>query len=194
MTDTSTYISYTDDALLSLWKKGDKSAFAYFFERYFHDLVVIAFQRIKDWQLAEELTQDALYSLYKNSDNLFNNPVAYCKSILKKRIINIYRTKKLSLVQSSEISEELLQIEDSPVEYKELKKKIGDHIEKLPQQCRKVFLLKREANLSNSEVSRELGISEKTVENHMTKALSILKEKLGYYVYIGGFLIIELRL
>ncbi|HCD9236067.1 TPA: sigma-70 family RNA polymerase sigma factor [Elizabethkingia anophelis] len=185
MTSTSAYITHTDDALLSLWKNGDKTAFSFFFERHFHDLVVAAFQRVRDWHLAEELVQDALYSLYKNSSNLSNNPIAYCRNILKKRIIDSCRAKKFSLIPSQDFSEQITDINHNHVEYKQFEQKVHQLIEDLPHQCRKVFLLKREAKLSTQEVSQELGISVKTVENHMTKALSILKEKLEYPVYLG---------
>ncbi len=44
-------------------------------------------------------------------------------------------------------------------------------VEKLPEQCRKVFILKKVYGLSQREISAELGISESTVEKHVAKGL-----------------------
>jgi RNA polymerase sigma factor (sigma-70 family) len=44
-------------------------------------------------------------------------------------------------------------------------------IRALPRQCRRVFLLRRVYGLSQREVATRLGISERTVENHIAKAV-----------------------
>lgn len=44
-------------------------------------------------------------------------------------------------------------------------------VEGLPEQCRKVFVLKKIYGLSQREISKELGISESTVEKHVAKGL-----------------------
>jgi RNA polymerase sigma-70 factor (ECF subfamily) len=48
-------------------------------------------------------------------------------------------------------------------------------VEKLPRQCRQVFLLYFTEDLSNRQIAERLGLSEKTVANHKTNALKILK-------------------
>jgi RNA polymerase sigma factor (sigma-70 family) len=47
---------------------------------------------------------------------------------------------------------------------------------RLPPGCRQVFLLRKVDNLSHGEIARRLGISTKTVENHMTRAYRLLHE------------------
>lgn len=176
----SVYHTYTDDALLNAWKSGDSYAFEFFCKKYFLRLAETALQKTKDWHLSEELTQDALYLLFKNSFKVIDHPMAYCNEILKNKIIDHFRKKKLSILPDYEST--ALSVTAAPhfntVEYKELEAEIQFSVEALPDQCRKVFLLRREDNLSNQEVADQLGISIKTVENHMTKALKYLRREL----------------
>lgn len=66
----------------------------------------------------------------------------------------------------------------------ELQKRIKNAVEELPPQCQRVFRLSREEGLKYHEIADELGISKKTVEVHMGKALKMLRESLGDYLTI----------
>jgi RNA polymerase sigma-70 factor (ECF subfamily) len=57
-------------------------------------------------------------------------------------------------------------------------------ISKLPSRCQLVFKLSRENNLSIKQVARELGISEKTVENQLSKALKLLRMNLRHFTFL----------
>ncbi len=49
----------------------------------------------------------------------------------------------------------------------------------LPPQCRRVFEMRCFQDLSQREIAQRLGIAEKTVENHLTRALAALNEAMG---------------
>jgi RNA polymerase sigma-70 factor (ECF subfamily) len=55
-------------------------------------------------------------------------------------------------------------------------------MEALPEQCRLVFKLSRFEELRYQEIADQLSISIKTVENHMGKALKIMREQLKDYL------------
>ena len=57
----------------------------------------------------------------------------------------------------------------------------GIAVEKLPERCRIVFVLSRFEHYSHREIAQELNISEKTVENQITKALKVLRAVLKQY-------------
>jgi RNA polymerase sigma-70 factor (ECF subfamily) len=66
----------------------------------------------------------------------------------------------------------------------ELEQEIDAAIGSLPAQCQTVFRLSRFENLTYAEIAEQLNISVKTVENHMGKALKILRERLKDYLPI----------
>ena len=60
----------------------------------------------------------------------------------------------------------------------ELRHILAQAISKLPERCREIFELSRFENLKNKEIAEKLRITEKTVENQITKALNILRKEL----------------
>lgn len=71
----------------------------------------------------------------------------------------------------------------------ELQEQIHRAIESLPEQCRIIFKLSRFDELKYAEIAEHLGISIKTVENQMGKALKVMREKLKDYLPLLIFLI-----
>jgi RNA polymerase sigma-70 factor, ECF subfamily len=82
------------------------------------------------------------------------------------------------LASSSEVSESVSQT----ILSNELQERIGQAIEKLPEQCRLVFKLSRFEELKYAEIATQLNISVKTVENQIGKALKIMREQLHEYL------------
>jgi RNA polymerase sigma-70 factor (ECF subfamily) len=58
-----------------------------------------------------------------------------------------------------------------------LRRKIDQAILKLPEKCRVVFLMSRMEEMSYAEIAANLGISAKTVENQIGKALKLLRQQ-----------------
>ncbi|PTS97327.1 RNA polymerase sigma-70 factor, partial [Pedobacter sp. HMWF019] len=61
----------------------------------------------------------------------------------------------------------------------ELQQKLQLTIQSLPEKCQLVFKLKHENGYSQKEIAKELQISEKTVEAHLSKARKTLKQSFG---------------
>jgi len=66
----------------------------------------------------------------------------------------------------------------------ELATRIEHAMAQLPEQCRIVFKMSRFEELKYAEIASRLGISIKTVENQMGKALKIMREHLKDYLVI----------
>ena len=80
--------------------------------------------------------------------------------------------------------ESLSRLGDDYLEFDELKDKIDLAIRNLPEHCRVVFEMSRIEDLKNREIAEKLGVTQKTVEAHLTKALKILRNELKDYLPI----------
>jgi RNA polymerase sigma-70 factor (ECF subfamily) len=77
------------------------------------------------------------------------------------------------------------------VQLSELQQKISHALNDLPPQCRIIFQMSRFRDMKYQEIASELGISVKTVEAQMGKALKVLRKKLADYLPILLFTILQ---
>ncbi len=113
----------------------------------------------------------------------------YLFTLLKNKILDYYRitaVRERHEEQNAVENGNVLQISNavSLVRTKEMEAKISTCLGALPVQCRRVFQLRRNEERSNQEIAETLGISVNTVEQHMRKALRILRDKLDYHLFI----------
>jgi RNA polymerase sigma-70 factor (ECF subfamily) len=86
--------------------------------------------------------------------------------------------KNLAMQSENEFS-------DNQVALIELQNRIYKSVEDMPVQCRRIFKLNRFEGLRNEQIAEKLGISKRTVETQISKALRILRKKLADY-FPGG--------
>ena len=176
----SQYDKLPDEQLISLLKQGDEKAFAALYGRYWDKIYVVACNRLGDPAQAEEIVQDIFVKLW---DHRYTLKLKYTLSTylsvaVKYRVINyldhLYslRNKEARLPDSS------LLISSSPEELlfeKELREQLEATVKRLPEKCQLVFRMSREHGMSNKEIAHELSLSERTVENHINRALKDVK-------------------
>jgi RNA polymerase sigma-70 factor (ECF subfamily) len=73
------------------------------------------------------------------------------------------------------------------IEYQELRQHLDQAVERLPQGCRQIFVMSRFDGLRYKEIASILGISEKTVENQLVKALSVIRQSVTQYQSHGNY-------
>ncbi len=132
---------------------------------------------VKLWEVRHELNpgsnlRNFLFTLVKNSS----------LNILKRRQILLKHHEKIRAMEMHYQYESLSRLQDNYLEFNELRDKIDAAVKKLPEQCRLVFELSRFEELKNSQIADKLGLSSKTVEAHLTKALKILRRELKEYL------------
>lgn len=70
----------------------------------------------------------------------------------------------------------------------QIKKALLKAIDKLPQPRKNIFIMSRFRGMKNAEIAKRMSLSVKTIEYHITKAISFLRSKLeDYYIYIIFF-------
>ncbi len=166
--------------------EGDKEAFRFFFEKYYSDLCNLVNLYLHDPVMSEEIVQDIFIYLWEKKENIRieSSLKSYLLRASKNRSLNYIRNKKIKLDIYSRLNDfdkGTIEMPDSVLDSNQLREIINTAIDSLPGRCREIYILGKEKNMSYKEISEELGISVKTVEVQMGKALKKLREQLRPY-------------
>ena len=167
-------------------KRGKEYAFDFFFNYYYPGLCVYAQKMVSiPEQEAKDLVQNVFIKFWNDREktNILFSIRSYLFVSVKNKCLDLLR-KKTKNLKVQEITNEHDATDESFDTYvlSELETLFNKSLEKLPQRCREVFELSRFHGLKNREIAAKLNLSEKTVENQVTKALHILKEELKDYL------------
>jgi len=154
-----------------------------FFQTHYSKAVQKAIRIVNELELAEDISQECIIKLWEQRDRLVGDNVeAFYFTMVRNRSIDYIRKKKLNLVKTdlSHIQSET----SDPIEYQELAERVHAIIDSLPERCRQIFVLSRFEEMSYKEISKQLDISPRTVENQVSKALRILRSGLDHLLHI----------
>lgn len=153
------------------------------FNELYDPLCRFCYKMVYDKDTAEDIVQDQFAYLWEHWDRLnsIENISSYLYKAVRNKTIN-YLVKK----QNHNTHNNLHEVNDlytesecpSPQELLEkenLEKLLEQALEKLPEKCKNIFVLKRFGELSNKEIAEKLNISVKTVEAQTTIAMKRLK-------------------
>ena len=174
--------------------KDDKNSFRDIFHEYYTPLCHLSQHYLEDEDEAKGVVQEAFVKLWEirhelNPDSnlrnfLFTLVKNNCLNILNRRQILLKHHEKIRWLEMHYQYESLARMGDDYLEFDELKEKIDLAVRKLPEHCRIVFEMSRFEDLKNREIAEKLGVTQKTVEAHLTKALKILRKDLKDYLPI----------
>jgi RNA polymerase sigma-70 factor (ECF subfamily) len=182
----------SDSELIEALRKGEQAAFDELYRRHWRKVYALAYQKLRKRELAEELVQDLFVSLWMRRESLQINGAldAYLGMATRYLVIKFFQKERSRQEYAQQAA--LQPLSANPTEdsifFDDLQQIIEQEINKLPEKCRHVFQLSRQSNLSQKEISLRLDISEKTVENHMTRALRLLR--FGLKDFISSVLIL----
>ncbi len=130
---------------------------------------------VKFWEKCESIAPNSSVKsyLYRSVHNTCLNYIKHLK------VRDTYR-QYVMVKMETESYNFFDDVEDSQLEQK-IYSAIGD----LPPQCRKIFKLSRFEGLKYQEIADHLGLSVKTIEVQMGKALKVLREKLRAYIRVA---------
>lgn len=165
--------------LIRKLKKGDLLSFDELYLKYYKKVYLFARGILKSHEDAENLVQDVFIKIWEKHQDLDENQSfeSFLFTVTYNASISLLR-KKLSeknfLEEWFRRQQKEKQISDES-DHQDLINTTLHLIEKLPVRRRQVFLLSREEGLTYSEISRKLGISVNTVENHIAASLKFLR-------------------
>lgn len=144
----------------------------------YRPLCLFALYYLNDTDAAEDVVQECFATLWEkiNSGNVVINRKAYLYMTVRNRCLDQLRKKGLQTEQLKPYDTYGIIDEDDLQERSEIEARLWTAIDSLPEKCREVFLLSKRDGLKYEEIAAELGISENTVRNQISKALKMLKE------------------
>ena len=171
--------------------------FEQLFREHFEVLCYFAKGYVSDFDTSQEIVQEVFINLWNKRESITSDKSvrSYLYTSVKNRSLNWLRDHKKfrSYVLDIEIEDHTTFFEHDNLEMNELKKRIEDAMDKLPERCREIFELSRFEELRYKEIAAKLGLSVKTVEVQVSKALKILRNELKDLVEIIMLLIILIR-
>ena len=177
--------AYSDEGLLKLLKQQELGAFEEIYLRYWRKLYSAAYKRITSREIAEEIVQDIFTSLWVNRHTAKIDVLSsYLITAVKYKVINHLEkemSKKLYAAAQMQSSLTVNNSTEETVLLNELNLALEREVQKLPPKRKQIFKMSREDHLSIKEVASNLGISEKTAENQLGKALKVLKFNLKHF-------------
>lgn len=161
----------------------NEQAFEKLFTDRFGGLHAYAFSLLKDDNEAEEAVQAVFCRLWERRTSLpaANSPKAYLYGCVYHACVDRLRRRKLERVRRIE-NETVSVGAAAKVELVELQARFERVVAGLPDQCRHIYQLSRFGGLRYREIAEQLGISIKTVEAQMSKALKRLRKELADYL------------
>ena len=164
--------------------RGVEDLFEQVFKSHFKSLHSYACTIMKDPMPAEEIVQNIFLKLWEKKEEITikENISVYLYRAVHNESLNYLRHRKVrSAYQSYAMRQHKQTEQEKPAEkvvMKELEKKLEIALQELPEQCRTIFQLSRFEDLKYREIADRLGLSVKTIENQMGKALKLLRLKL----------------
>lgn len=173
-----------EEDIISAIREGNAAAFQHVFENCYEPLCAYAFTMLRNAAEAEDVVQSIFMKLWERRNELeirqsvrsylFRSVYNQCLNQIEHRAVisRHHANSKWTEKTTVNIPEESEGLPD------DLDEKIRLAVDRLPAQCRKVFVMSRFDGLRYPEISSQLNISVNTIQNHICKALRLLREEL----------------
>ncbi|MDP4209247.1 MAG: RNA polymerase sigma-70 factor [Bacteroidota bacterium] len=179
-------------------KNSDSNAFNYFYRSYYKRMFNFANSYLRDSFVAGNIVQDTFMSLWEHREKLdpeLNLP-AYLLTTVKNKALNHLRRQTVKAKVEKNVENQatrelelrcatLMACDPGQMFHSDVEGIIHKTMESLSPQCKKVVAMSRFEGLTNKEIASRLGVSEKAIEFHISKALKLFRENLkDYLVFI----------
>lgn len=156
------------------------------FKQYYRPLCLYATHYLHDTDRAEDVVQDCfvrLIEVLRDDKNMVIDVKPYMYASVRNRCLNTLSREHSAGDDLSPADIEGRITDEEAAEASLHEAKLWTAIDALPCRCREVFLMSKQQGMKYREISAELGISEKTVEHQISKALKVLRSKAEDFFY-----------
>ena len=158
-------------------RQGDEAAFESLFRAFAPGLCGFVARYVDSRAVAEEIVQDLFLTIWRKRATLMieQSVATYLFTAARNRAVNHLRHERIARRWAGSVigrieapaasgEAELLEMLD-----------LQDGIERLPARCRLIFTLSRQHGMTYDQIAESLGLSVKTVEVQMGRALKALR-------------------
>ena len=184
---------YSDNIqLIHALKTGDPKAYTFLVNTYHHKLCIYAYSFTHDYNLSEDIVQNVFMRVWNKRENLKEDfiIISFLYKSVYNEFIDQYRSQKSVYPLEKKYIDALNDIVENEDEHSldRIIKLVKREIQNLPPKCKEIFLLSKEEGLTNIEIAEYKNVSIKSVEAHITKAYSILRNSFGEKANVYLFL------
>jgi RNA polymerase sigma-70 factor (ECF subfamily) len=189
---TKTYIDSPDKYL-----NPDEPELDKLYLDYYGALSKYAFTMVNNSEIAEEMVQQVFFKILERSKpiSIHTSVKAYLYRSVNNECLNYIKHQKVKRGFEAHSTHIMKQSSDTPsgkLQLKELEEQLRKALCELPEQCRTIFQLSRFEELKYAEIASQLGLSIKTVETQMSRALKKLRIQLADYLPLLIWLLINM--
>jgi RNA polymerase sigma-70 factor (ECF subfamily) len=160
-----------------------EARFKAIFTAHYNNLRYYAFSILKDDVLAEEAVQNIFCRIWENGNfDPERITQAYLYRSVYNESLNFLKKEQIKARHELQWANDVVEEGSDNVDYRALYEKAQQALSELPEQCRTIFQMSRMEQLKYREIAERLGISVKTVEAQMSKALRILRVRLADFL------------
>ncbi len=171
------------DRIVQEIKEGNEHSFQQIFHAYYENLCHYAFTILRDMDDAEDIVQSMFLKIWEKRQTLIitHTVKAYLYKAVYHQCLNYFdhRAVRVKFKERKAVEHDK-EVQHPEVFPDELEERIIAAINTLPKQCRTIFMMSRYQEMKYVEIARVLDISVNTIENQISKALRILRERINY--------------
>ncbi|KQS30877.1 RNA polymerase sigma factor [Dyadobacter sp. Leaf189] len=179
------YADLTDELLVCLLKNDDPDAFKVIYQRYWRQLYSFVYQQLGSKEDTEEIVHDLMLSLWQNRQQAQIQQLRIYLFIAARNLTNKFIKAQINLrkyreyqllhhVFESANSDEIFHVKD-------LSKAIENVLQKMPEKTAAIFRMSKIEEMPVKKIARQMDLTDKAVEYHITKSLKMLRQHLQNY-------------
>ncbi len=177
-----------DAELIQRTLDGDQSAFTALVEKYQKGVHALAWQKIGDFHIAQEITQDAFLRAYQKLETLKNHNLfsgwlyviatRLCYEWLRKKRLPMQSLETVDTKEVDQVAYTQYVEEQREADANEIRRElVRDLLKKLPESERTVMTLHYLGEMTCESISEFLGVSPNTIRSRLSRARNRLKKE-----------------